>query len=140
MFAALKAKRFKQIFEYLDEQGAGSLDLLALLGRAPSYEGAAWGQGAEGEGEGGAPSRHPRVDDLDPEVLQDVEGAASVWARANGLVRTWVAGGEACVWEEGGGGVRYRFIALSAGPAGADATCCADPAVACSQTADPDRT
>ncbi len=36
MFASLKAKRFRQIFEYLDEEGAGSLDLLAVLGRSPA--------------------------------------------------------------------------------------------------------
>lgn len=36
MFASLKAKRFRQIFEYLDEEGAGSLDLLAVLGRCPA--------------------------------------------------------------------------------------------------------
>ncbi|GLC61577.1 Glycosylphosphatidylinositol anchor attachment 1 protein [Pleodorina starrii] len=77
IFTDLKLKRFRQIFEYLDEDGSGSLDLLAVLGRSPPLE--------EPEAE---PCRHPRADNLDSEVLLDVEAAADVWARANGLMLT----------------------------------------------------
>ncbi|KAG2439667.1 hypothetical protein HYH02_010549 [Chlamydomonas schloesseri] len=85
MFTELKLKRFRQIFEYLDEEGeaagaapgSGLLDLLAALGRAPPY-------GAP-EGAPAAP-RSPRADNLDNEVLMDVEAAADVWARANGVL------------------------------------------------------
>ena len=85
MFTELKLKRFRQIYEYLDEEGeaagsppgSGLLDLLAVLGRAPAY----------GSPEGAAPAlRSPRADNLDNEVLMDVEAAADVWARANGVL------------------------------------------------------
>ncbi|KAG2436669.1 hypothetical protein HXX76_006197 [Chlamydomonas incerta] len=84
MFTELKLKRFRQIYEYLDEEGeaagspgSGLLDLLAVLGRAPAY----------GTPEGAAPAaRSPRADNLDNEVLMDVEAAADVWARANGVL------------------------------------------------------
>ncbi|EFJ40059.1 hypothetical protein VOLCADRAFT_120064 [Volvox carteri f. nagariensis] len=77
IFTDLKLKRFRQIFEYLDENGSGSLDLLAVLGRSPPLE--------QPDAE---PSRHPRADNLDSEVLLDVEAAADVWARANGMMLT----------------------------------------------------
>ncbi|KXZ44639.1 hypothetical protein GPECTOR_64g133 [Gonium pectorale] len=75
LFTDLKLKRFRQIFEYLDEEGSGELDLLGALGRSPPF--------ASPEA---PPCRQPRVDNLDGEVLVDVEAAASVWARANGLL------------------------------------------------------
>ncbi|KAG2497694.1 hypothetical protein HYH03_004431 [Edaphochlamys debaryana] len=94
LFTDLKLKRFRQIFEYLDEHGSGVLDLLAVLGRAPpsthsTEAGAgpeAGGEGPNGEARVTLAVRHPRVDNLDTEVLMDVEAAADVWARANGLL------------------------------------------------------
>eukprot|EP00201_Polytomella_parva_P004719 CAMPEP_0175073044 /NCGR_PEP_ID=MMETSP0052_2-20121109/20299_1 /TAXON_ID=51329 ORGANISM="Polytomella parva, Strain SAG 63-3" /NCGR_SAMPLE_ID=MMETSP0052_2 /ASSEMBLY_ACC=CAM_ASM_000194 /LENGTH=814 /DNA_ID=CAMNT_0016340721 /DNA_START=84 /DNA_END=2525 /DNA_ORIENTATION=- len=61
MFLKLKLKRFGQIFDYLDESSLGLVDLISVV-RA----------------------RGGRLDNLDPEVLADVETAASVWAHANG--------------------------------------------------------
>jgi hypothetical protein len=91
LFTALKLRRFKTIFEFLDEPRSGAVDLLALLGRAPPY-GADSQQLGEDGGEGRL-ARSAVVERLEPEVLADVEAAAEVWAAANGLAAA--AAGEA---------------------------------------------
>lgn len=59
MYQSLKAKRFQQIFDYLDEGNQGVLDLVGLV-RMPTAH----------------------MDNLDTEVREDVERAAEIHARA----------------------------------------------------------
>lgn len=61
LFERLKAKRFSQIFAYLDADRAGAIDLVAMV-RTPS----------------------PRVEELDSEVREDVELAAELHAHQHG--------------------------------------------------------
>ncbi|KAL6760366.1 hypothetical protein V8C86DRAFT_1773436, partial [Haematococcus lacustris] len=62
LYAQLRAKRFSQIFEYLDEAGDGMLDVVGLVRAATA-----------------------RMDNLDNEVREDVELAAEIHARASGV-------------------------------------------------------
>uniref|UniRef100_A0A7S0R6Y6 PFU domain-containing protein n=1 Tax=Chlamydomonas leiostraca TaxID=1034604 RepID=A0A7S0R6Y6_9CHLO len=62
MYQSLKVKRFQQIFDYLDEQGVGVLDLVGLV-RMPSAH----------------------MDNLDTEVREDVERAAELHARVSNV-------------------------------------------------------
>jgi hypothetical protein len=57
MMARLKGKRFSQIFEYLDQDGDGLVDMLALL------------------------DDEALMETLDPEVRGDVDAAARVLSR-----------------------------------------------------------
>ncbi|KAG1654590.1 hypothetical protein FOA52_008737 [Chlamydomonas sp. UWO 241] len=68
----LKLTRFGQVFDYLDVEQAGSVDLLALV-REPAG----------------------RVDDLDTEVREDVELAAATYAKALGVDLQATSGAEA---------------------------------------------
>ncbi len=56
----LKAKRFKQIFDFLDEAGTGSVPLARIVA-------------------GDNPEVAARLEELDNEVRQDLEGAARVF-------------------------------------------------------------
>jgi hypothetical protein len=59
MFRRLKNKRFIQVFEYLDADKVGQIDLIGMI-RSPTE----------------------RLQDLDPEVREDVEMAAELYARS----------------------------------------------------------
>ena len=58
MVGKLKAKRFRQIFEYLDVAAAGQLDLIQMAFQNPAT-----------------------METLDSEVRADVENAARIFAR-----------------------------------------------------------
>ncbi len=57
----LKAKRFKQIYDFLDEAGTGKVPLVRIMS-------------------GEDPEVVARLEELDDEVRQDLEGAAKVYA------------------------------------------------------------
>lgn len=78
LFAQLKVKRVAQIFDYLDDQRSGAVDLVGLVGLLSAA-------GQQQQPAAAAAARNPRVDNLDNEVLLDVEAAAALWARAHGM-------------------------------------------------------
>ncbi|MEW5317077.1 MAG: hypothetical protein WDW38_008408 [Sanguina aurantia] len=85
LFQRLKLKRFQQIFEYLDEEACGSLDLVALVALPPSNPLDTLPPSPDTTHPPHAqPPRSQRVENLDNEVLADVELAAALWAKEHG--------------------------------------------------------
>ncbi|MEW5301774.1 MAG: hypothetical protein WDW36_004612 [Sanguina aurantia] len=89
LFQRLKLKRFQQVFEYLDEEACGSLDLVALVALPPfapltDTPAAPDARPPHAPPPPPPPPRSQRVENLDNEVLADVELAAALWAKEHG--------------------------------------------------------